>query len=737
MACAAVTGSGCGPEPARVQSDLRPYNFPVAGLVQKAGSDLASRRFRRRVLPGLIRTASITFNKEVIEAKFPELVVDPSRLRLAEGARVRVYFVGEASGYLCSLGINTEAIGPDEGKPRFVFPSKDTPVHLYEWPARLDKDPDALKDAGERTQETPLLPGDFVDLGYLDAGTPLEFFLVSNNRNSEVYVYTAHPEFNPDRVQHVVAVAVEDSPYLLFSFEDMYGGGDKDYSDCVFAVHISGYNVQALLGRIDPLRQVKRILFIWVPVGLILGGPALWFAARAAARRRRMRRAQEEAQAALNNGNARAAAERLRRVREREGVRRAGALIDLEITALEELREIGQLAELHRAAPAAFNKHEPTSLRVARCYIGTEAFSDYAGLREQWRRATRRNSDWTALDADAFSAQGQARQARELLTPAEASENASPSLLARLGLLLLREEPARGEALLARARERGRRDPDVLWCLARAHEYRGESEKAFKAYWKAYTRAPSDPLCRHRLADFLRRRGEVSEALKIWWEGLRPPSLPLVWVHFLFWRRVMMDYPSDLSAWPVPEGPEHPLAEYLLALPQNTFWDQTAFEAVAQKHPHLAGEQAVFWLKLLRAFSLGREEEAFASLNLGGFGERSWDESLESTLLRIVTYRRLGFLHPRSGETVKFGSPARHPVFDMLNRWAAGQAEPSVEDYRLLTSRHVYAAMFLAAGWWRAGLALCPAEQPGAGLPEWYARLLSKAPRRASGAEPA
>lgn len=725
-----LLAAGCGPEPAPVQSELRPYNFPVAAPVQQAASDGASRRFQRRVLPDFIRTASEKFNKATVEAKFPELVVDPGRLRLAEGADVRVYFVGEASGYLCSLGINTEGIGPEEGKPRYVFPSKDTATHLYDWPARLDKNPDALFEGANRTQETPLFPGDFVDLGYLRAGTPLEFFLVANNRRAEIHVYTAHPEFNPDNVQHMVAVAVEDSPYLLFSFEDMYGGGDKDYSDCVFAVHLSGYNVQALLGRIDPLRQFKRLLFIWVPLGLVVAGPMLWFAARAAARRRRLRRAREEAEAALRGGNAQAAAERLREVREKEGARRASVLTDLEIEALRELRDVGQLAELHRALPAAFNRHEPASLRVAQCYVATEAFSDYEVAREQWRGRTRRSADWAALDVDACVAQEQLRNARELLKPVEEMDNPPPGLLARLGLLLFPEERERAETLLAQARDRGSRDPEVLACLARVHEYRGEPDKAFKAYWKAYTRTPRDPFSRDRLAAFLRRRGEHEEALKLWWEGLRPPSLPLLWIRFLFWRRVATDYPADLSPWPVPEGPEQPLAEYLLGLPEGVFWDQAAFDAVVQHHPHLAGHQAVFWLRLIHGLARGREEEALSSLNLDGFGGRSWDAPLEKALLRTVTYRRLGFVHPEPESGPPLWPGERHTVFTVLDRWAANRTQPPADMQRLLRSRHVYAALFLAAGWRRAALRLRPAGTPDRGLPAWYARLMAEARRQ-------
>ena len=42
------------------------------------------------------------------------------------------------------------------------------------------------------------------------------------------------------------------SPYLVMSFEDMAGGGDRDYNDVVFAVDIGAINVKRLLSTPEP-----------------------------------------------------------------------------------------------------------------------------------------------------------------------------------------------------------------------------------------------------------------------------------------------------------------------------------------------------------------------------------------------------------------------------------------------------------------------------------------------------
>jgi hypothetical protein len=53
----------------------------------------------------------------------------------------------------------------------------------------------------------------------------------------------------------VIAFAMEDSPYLLIGFEDLFGGGDRDFNDLLFAVDIGEQNVknlQALVATPEP-----------------------------------------------------------------------------------------------------------------------------------------------------------------------------------------------------------------------------------------------------------------------------------------------------------------------------------------------------------------------------------------------------------------------------------------------------------------------------------------------------
>ena len=48
------------------------------------------------------------------------------------------------------------------------------------------------------------------------------------------------------------AVPQLNSPYIFVTFEDLYGGGDKDYNDVVFAFNVGAATVHSLLATPEP-----------------------------------------------------------------------------------------------------------------------------------------------------------------------------------------------------------------------------------------------------------------------------------------------------------------------------------------------------------------------------------------------------------------------------------------------------------------------------------------------------
>jgi hypothetical protein len=233
------------------QSPVRPLGLETVGPVFQAGSDGAAADFQADALPGLQAFINQQLGESQTLADVGRLALDPSTLQLQSMSDVRVYFVSEVAGYHNTLGFNAEGQGVSDGNPLLIFPDASSYLPTY-----LDGDT-AL---GIRNSNAPLLPGDFVDLGSYDAGTQLDFFLIANGANGGTNTYTADESLNPDGIQHMVAFALEGSPYLLVGFEDLYGGGDLDFNDILYAVDIGESNVAAAIALATPESTTGLVL---------------------------------------------------------------------------------------------------------------------------------------------------------------------------------------------------------------------------------------------------------------------------------------------------------------------------------------------------------------------------------------------------------------------------------------------------------------------------------------------
>ncbi len=237
ICCAAWTAQASVVSP--VQSAADPLSLPVAGLVQKAGSDSNSAAFQ----------SSLSAIKALVNSKLPEykseaavassMAVKFSDLYLSTDSSVRIYFVSEGASYRSSLGLNLLT-----GLSSLPTASTAAITSSAEWifPDASSNDPTTYNPSGNsvRSASAPLTAGDFVDLGTVNAGTLLDFFLVSNAVNGGKTTFTAETSRNSDALQHIVTFT--SGNYLMVSFEDTNSGGDKDYNDVVFAVEINAVN---------------------------------------------------------------------------------------------------------------------------------------------------------------------------------------------------------------------------------------------------------------------------------------------------------------------------------------------------------------------------------------------------------------------------------------------------------------------------------------------------------------
>jgi hypothetical protein len=158
--------------------------------------------------------------------------LDPTKLKLTSAKKINIYFIDEGAGYRNQLKLVAVS---GTNKNGLVF-----------------------YDGSKGTGGNELRAGDYVTVGnnlsnndVVQAGTVLDFqlrangFDTSNNTSrSTADVWYADKTKNSDGLQHVIAY--EYQGFLVLAWEDLKGGGDKDYNDIVFAVDIGQANLDAI-----------------------------------------------------------------------------------------------------------------------------------------------------------------------------------------------------------------------------------------------------------------------------------------------------------------------------------------------------------------------------------------------------------------------------------------------------------------------------------------------------------
>ena len=214
--------------PAPIQSPARPYNLNTISYVQTARSDVDADSFYINQLPQLRQIINENLAESVRLTNVSSLKLDGDKLFLRQQANktIRVYFLAEGAGYHNSLGFAfTPAGSPTPGTPYLIFPDASV--------------------GSKRTSTEPLREGDFVEIGRGGNGYQLDFFLISDGaRNGKTWLWN-DVDKNSDHLQHLVAYHVPGTSLILIGFEDIIGGGDLDYNDCLFVVDVGFENINA------------------------------------------------------------------------------------------------------------------------------------------------------------------------------------------------------------------------------------------------------------------------------------------------------------------------------------------------------------------------------------------------------------------------------------------------------------------------------------------------------------
>lgn len=261
-----------------IQSDATPLGLTESLDVQLAASDERALTFYTEVLPLMMEAGETQLGERQAVSDLSAIRLDPARMIAAAAAELRIYFIGEGAGYRNSLLASTVSAQGAMSDPQVVFPDASTSA-------------DYLSGASltpTRVATAPLAPGDFVDLGRIEAGESLALDLIANGANGGTNLYSTDASRNVDGLAaHVVSLAFEAAgaaSYVLMGFEDLFGGGDEDYNDLVVAVDFGAANVAAFvedaaLAEGDPLWSGAAAVSVAAvpapPSGLLLGAAAL------------------------------------------------------------------------------------------------------------------------------------------------------------------------------------------------------------------------------------------------------------------------------------------------------------------------------------------------------------------------------------------------------------------------------------------------------------------------------
>ncbi|MGK7894199.1 MAG: Ig-like domain-containing protein [Xenococcus sp. (in: cyanobacteria)] len=156
--------------------------------------------------------------------------LDLTKLDLTYDYNVKVYFINEGAGYRNQLRLNSTGSTIVNG---LVF-----------------KDVSCRSGTGcglgsNISASQALNLGDYITVGNLSGGTSLDFEVIRDGYNNpNNHVWHVDKNLNQDNLQHVIAYEFEG--YLILAWEDLYGGGDRDYNDIVFAVDIGEYNLDKI-----------------------------------------------------------------------------------------------------------------------------------------------------------------------------------------------------------------------------------------------------------------------------------------------------------------------------------------------------------------------------------------------------------------------------------------------------------------------------------------------------------
>lgn len=387
------------------------------------------------------------------------------------------------------------------------------------------------------------------------------------------------------------------------------------------------------------------------------------------------------------------------------------------------------LLELYEYAPTIARTREDAALIIASAYVNLHQPEKFKELRTLWQNSQTHADEWFILDAGNLAVQGKKDESEKMLNGRSVTGKAETERLVHLALLRVKENPNDAWNYLEKAVSIDPSSVDVRILRAQFLERMGRPDRARLEYLSGLHATSNHLYLRDQLAEFYRRHGQFSPAIKIWADALDPTTSPdVIWAKAWFWSSVTHPTAIRWSEKPCPQGPVKTLVDYLCQLPPHTFWDETSFSQRPDLQQYLSTEQCTFWLRLIQFLRDNKEEKAAALIAANPFSSESLDRDLELTLRRIFQYRNTKTLYLPDPVAARNGE--KHVFFKTLDALANGPAEspqPIPENLqRLLNSEEVFSAAFSAAGWAEAALQLHRLPVIPDTFPGWVAYGVAK-----------
>ncbi|ADI37543.1 putative uncharacterized protein [Waddlia chondrophila 2032/99] len=407
--------------------------------------------------------------------------------------------------------------------------------------------------------------------------------------------------------------------------------------------------------------------------------------------------------------------------------------IELFIQGSVDIKDVKQLVILYEFFPEIFKEHEDASLLVADAYLNTNNTKNYKKIRSLWTDRETKAASWFLLDVDLTLLEGKRPEAIGKLKSRTFNNKADVGRLVRLALLEGGEDPKKAWFYLAEAYGKDPFNPDVRSYRAKLLESVGKHSLAQKEYQAASQISPSNLFLKDQLADFYLRHQQYAMALELMQANLAPPSLDSLWVKTLFWSKITTPLDFDWTDAPIPDGNMNTLIRYLISLDQDQFWDQKVYTRVANGNDFLKTCQETFWLRVLQELRDKNEVEAYKLLRYNPFTITSWHPHLEVALKRVANYRKNKTLKLEASQMPHNELPQRFPetaypkFFEELEQLAESGKEVPQPLHHLLMGKEAYTAVFLAAGWLEAGLALHVLPIIPNDYPDWLAFAITQA----------